>query len=77
MSDDSTDLPLPQRVGERRKVISVSCELEQGPSEPANLIVSTRAGMIKIDPQVTGACVIILDEDSACALRDKVTEWFG
>jgi hypothetical protein len=77
MSDDSTDLPLTQRAGERRKVIPVSCELEQGPSEPANLIVSTRAGMIKIDPQVAGACVITLDEDNACALRDKLTEWFG
>jgi hypothetical protein len=76
MSDDATDLPPLQRPGERRKALPASCELEQGPEEPATLIVSTHRGMIKLDPQVTGACVITLDEDSACVLRDKLTDWF-
>ncbi|MGB6163732.1 MAG: hypothetical protein WBF75_14405 [Pseudonocardiaceae bacterium] len=77
MSDDATDLPLTQRAGERRKVFPASCELEQGPEEPTTLIVSTRGGMIKLDPQITGACVITLDEGSACVLRDRLTDWFG
>ena len=30
-----------------------------------------------LDPHVTGSCVIELDEDSATAMRDTITDWFG
>jgi hypothetical protein len=76
MSDDATGFPLTHRAGERRKVLPASCELEHGPEEPTNLVVSTRAGMVKLDPQIAGSCVITLQEEGACALRDKLSEWF-
>jgi hypothetical protein len=75
MSERSTDPPLTPRAGERRGVIPPSCALDRGPAEFANLLVSMRGGTIKLDPQVTGACVIELEEDSAWVLRDKLTEW--
>ncbi|MGH3867701.1 MAG: hypothetical protein ACRDQ4_16505 [Pseudonocardiaceae bacterium] len=75
MSEGSTDLPLTQRAGERRRVIPASCALDGGPAKSADVVVSMRGGTIKLDPQVTGACVITLDEDSAGVLRDKWTEW--
>jgi hypothetical protein len=77
MSDSSTDRPLTRHTGERRRVIPASCTLDRGPTGLANLVVSIRGGTIKLDPQVAGACVITLDEDSASVLRDKLTEWLG
>jgi hypothetical protein len=77
MSDGSADRPLTRRTGERRRVIQASCTLDQGPTGLTNLVVSMRGGTIKLDPQVVGACVITLDEDSASVLRDKLTEWLG
>jgi hypothetical protein len=50
---------------ENRKAIPVSCALHRGPRGFANLVVER-----KLDPHVTGACVIILDEDAATALSD-------
>ena len=58
-------------------MIPASCTLDRGPTGLANLVVSIRGGTIKLDPQVAGACVITLDEDSASVLRDKLTEWLG
>jgi hypothetical protein len=75
MLDGSTDLPLTQRAGERRRVIPASCVLDRGPAGLANLVVSQRDATITLDPQVPGACVITLYEDSAGVLRDKLTEW--
>jgi hypothetical protein len=77
MSERSTDLPLTQRTGERRRVIPASCALDRGPAESANLVVSIRGATITLDPQVSGACVISLYVDSAGVLRDKLTEWLG
>jgi hypothetical protein len=77
MFDGSTDLPPTQHAGERRKVIRVTCALDRGPAEFANLVVSQHGASIKLDPQITGACVITLDENSAGVLRDKLTEWFA
>jgi hypothetical protein len=56
---------------ENRKAIPVSCALHRGPRGFANLVVERkRDGKIVLDPHVTGACVIILDEDAATALSD-------
>jgi hypothetical protein len=75
MSERSPDLPLTQHAGERRRVIPASCALDRGPAGLANLVVSQRGATITLDPQVTGACVITLYEDSAGVLRDKLIEW--
>jgi hypothetical protein len=42
-----------------------------------NLMVSTRDGMVVLDPHITGSCVIKMDEAAACLLRDALTEWLG
>jgi hypothetical protein len=43
-----------------------------------NLVVSvTRDGTIVLDPQLTGSCVIFLDEEGATTLCDLLTEWLG
>jgi hypothetical protein len=34
-------------------------------------------GTIVLAPHLTGSCVITLDEDGACLLRDGLTEWLG
>ncbi|MGH3426034.1 MAG: hypothetical protein ACRDRI_13115 [Pseudonocardiaceae bacterium] len=61
----------------RRKAIPATCALHRGPVGFANLMVSVNNGTIVFDPHVTGACVITLDEDGACLLRDLLTEWLG
>jgi hypothetical protein len=40
-----------------------------------NLVVSKRGGTIVLDPQVTGSCVISLDEEGATTLCDLLTVW--
>jgi hypothetical protein len=35
------------------------------------------AGIIVLDPHAIGACLITLDEDAACLLRDTLTDWLG
>jgi hypothetical protein len=61
----------------RRKAIPVTCELHRGPIGFANLLVSMQDGTIVLDPHVTGACLIALDEEGAMTLRDILTEWLG
>jgi hypothetical protein len=61
---------------DNRKVIPVSCALHRGPRGFANLVVERkRDGEIMLEPHVTGACVIILDEDAATALFDVLRTW--
>jgi hypothetical protein len=43
----------------------------------ANLMVSVHGGSIVLDPHVTGACVISLEEEGAKTLRNLLTEWLG
>jgi hypothetical protein len=64
-------------TGRCRKTIPATCQLDRGPVEYANLMVSKRDGTIILDPQVTGSCVISLDEHGATTLRDLLTEWLG
>ncbi len=61
----------------RRKAIPATCGLHRGPIGFANLLVSKQGGSIVLDPHVTGACVISLDEDGAKTLRNILTEWLG
>ncbi|MGB6161710.1 MAG: hypothetical protein WCF33_22950 [Pseudonocardiaceae bacterium] len=61
---------------ENRKAIPVSCALHRGPRGFANLVVERkRDGEIVLDPHVTGACVIILDEDAVTALFEVLRTW--
>jgi hypothetical protein len=61
---------------ENRKAIPVSCALHRGPRGFANLVVERkRNGEIVLDPHVTGACVIIFDEDAATALFEVLRTW--
>jgi hypothetical protein len=61
----------------RRKAIPATCALHRGPMGFANLMVSVIDGKLVFDPHVTGSCLITLDEDVACVLRDVLTEWLG
>jgi hypothetical protein len=60
---------------ENRKAIPVSCGLHRGP-RGFNLVVERKHnGEIVLDPHVTGACVIIFDEDAATALFEVLRTW--
>jgi hypothetical protein len=61
----------------RRKAIPAACALEGGPVEQINLMVSKRNGTIVLDPQVTGSCVISLDEEGATTLGNLLSVWLG
>ena len=61
----------------RRKAIPGSCQLHRGPVGFANLLVSMQEGSIVLDPHVTGACVMALDEEGARTLLFVLTEWLG
>lgn len=61
----------------RRKAIPATCGLHQGPMGFANLMVSLQGDSVVFDPHVTGECLITLEEKSAKALRDILTEWLG
>lgn len=43
----------------------------------ANLAVSKRDGVIKLDPHVDGSCRLTLAQDEATALRDALIDWLG
>lgn len=61
---------------ENRQAIPVTCALHQGPRGFANLVVERKHnGEIILDPHVTGACVIIFDEDAATALFEVFRRW--
>ncbi len=64
-------------TNQRRKAIPAACALEGGPVEQINLMVSKRNGTIVLDPQVTGSCVISLDEEGATTLGNLLSVWLG
>lgn len=68
------DQPPPART---RRVIHGTCTLHRGPIGFTNLVITKVGGTIELDPHVTGACIIHLDETEASALRDTLTEWLG
>jgi hypothetical protein len=59
----------------RRKAIPATCQLDRGPVDATNLVVTKRNGTIVLAPQVTGSCVISLDEEGATTLCDLLTVW--
>ncbi|MGH3866657.1 MAG: hypothetical protein ACRDQ4_11065 [Pseudonocardiaceae bacterium] len=61
--------------GQRRKEIPAAGQLDRGPVDVTNLVVSKRDGTIVLDPQVPGGCVISLDEHGATTLCDLLTGW--
>ena len=60
---------------ENRTAIPVSCALHRGPRGFANLVVEKQGGEIVLDPHVTGACVIIFDDDAATTLFEVLRRW--
>ena len=60
---------------ENRTAIPVSCALHRGPRGFANLMVEKQGSKIVLDPHVTGACVIIFDDDAATALFEVLRRW--
>jgi hypothetical protein len=60
---------------DNRKAIPVSCALHRGPRGFANLVVEKQGDEIVLDVHVTGACVIIFDEDAATALFEVLRRW--
>lgn len=59
------------------KAIPATCERHRGPMSFANLMISKQGNSFVLDSHVTGECMITLNEQSAKALRDIVTEWLG
>jgi hypothetical protein len=60
---------------ENRTAIPVSCALHRGPRGFANLVVEKQGSEIVLDPHVTGACMIIFDDDAATALFEVLRRW--
>jgi hypothetical protein len=62
---------------DRRTAIPATWGLHRAPVGFINLVVSKRDGSMVLDPGVTGACVISLDEEGTTTLRNLLTEWLG
>ncbi|MGH3710496.1 MAG: hypothetical protein ACRDRQ_20865 [Pseudonocardiaceae bacterium] len=70
-----------------RRAIPVTCALHRGPRGFANLVVERQVNRdrqdgrdvteIVFDVHVTGACVIILEEDAATVLFEALRTWLG
>ncbi len=62
---------------DNRRTISATCQTHPGARGFCNLRMTKVDGSIVLDPHLTGSCVIELDEDSATAVRDTITDWLG
>lgn len=71
------DEPSPPPSGQRQRTIPVTCRVHSGAAGFCNLRVSKVDGDIVLDPHVTGACVIVLNEEAATALTGTIVEWLG
>jgi hypothetical protein len=61
-----------------RRTIPVTCRIAGHSCRGfCNLRVTKIGGDIELDPHVTGACVIVLDETAAAALFDVLRQWLG
>lgn len=72
-----TDLSLTRWNGRFRRVIHATCVPRRGPAGSITLVVSTRGGVITLDPRDPDACAIIIDEDGGRELRDTLIRWLG
>jgi hypothetical protein len=71
------DQPGRSKRDPNRRVIHVHCAVHGGPKGFTNLVCTKRDGIIELDPHVTGACVIVFDENGATELFDALGEWLG
>jgi hypothetical protein len=60
-----------------RRVIHATCAIHPGSRGFCNLVMTKEDGDIVLNPHTTGACVLILDEAEATAMRDALSEWLG
>lgn len=60
-----------------RRVILTTCITHGGTPGFTNVVLTKRSGSIVMDSHATGACVLVLDQDAATAVRDTLTEWLG
>jgi hypothetical protein len=61
----------------RRRVIHTTCAIHAGSRGFCNLVMTKEDDDIVLNPHTTGACVLILDEAEATAMRDALSEWLG
>lgn len=59
-----------------QRTIPVTCRTH-GAETFCNLRMSKTGDKITLDPHVTGACVVELDQPAATTVRDTLTEWLG
>ncbi|MGH3770611.1 MAG: hypothetical protein ACRDRW_04310 [Pseudonocardiaceae bacterium] len=71
------DLPLNRWDGKFRRVIHATCSPHRGLVGSTTLVVSTRGGVITLDPHAAGVCTITIDEDGGRVLRDALIKWLG
>ena len=62
---------------ENSRTIPVNCVPHRGTRGFATLMVGQRGEEIVLDVQVTGGCMIILDEAAATALFDVLGTWIA
>ncbi|MGH3852252.1 MAG: hypothetical protein ACRDR6_01885 [Pseudonocardiaceae bacterium] len=64
-----------------RRAVGITCAMHRGPRGFANLVLEKQlkpdGAEIVFDMHVTGACVMIFDEDAAQVVRDALIEWLG
>ena len=60
-----------------RRTIPSTCTTHRSGTGFCNLRVTRINGGIALDPHVTGACVIVLDEPATTALVDLLGQWLG
>ena len=63
--------------GENSRTIPVNCVPHRGTRGFATLMVDKHGEEIVLDVQVTGGCLIILDEVAATALFDILGTWLA
>jgi hypothetical protein len=64
-------------VSSHRRLIPATCRTHCGARGFCNLCLTKEDGAVLLDPHVTGACVIELDETAVTQILDVLGEWFG
>lgn len=67
----------PESAPIRRLVVPATCATHPGPVGFTNLLLRKVDDLVELDPHATGACVLVLDEAAATAMRDTLSEWLG
>lgn len=64
-------------VSSHRRLIPATCRTHGGARGYCNLRLTREDGSVLLDPHVTGACVIELDETAVAQILDILGEWLG